>query len=433
MPRATGAGGISTFGFHFKGRAPAKSDDPSSAALNLVTRTRVARPLIFADRFTGDIASVVDTFSAEARLALDTESDPFHRYFEKVCLIQISMRDRDLIVDPLAIGMPDPIRRLLEDPTRTHVIHGADYDVRSLKRSFDLSLGKIFDTLIAASLLNKKQLGLKGLLESELCVAISKSEQRSDWGQRPLTARQLEYARQDTMYLLPLSERLEEELAKKDRLAWLEEECELLRQRPPAPRIFEPDGWRKLKGARLLGDIGRRVLEAAYLWREKTAEAHDRPPFRILRNEALVLIAGTVERAKQVDMAALKKLRVLPKSMDRASLQEALERGLEVAPAAVCGPATASTGPCAEKNASAAAGYVQDPAVRQRLDRLRLARVEWSKVLDLDPGFLIAQSVLERLAKEPPESVEALRGVRGMTRWRIVAIGHSILGVLKSS
>jgi ribonuclease D len=335
----------------------------------------------------------------------------------------MSTRAYDFVIDALAVGMPHPIRALLADPKRTIVLHGADYDVRSLKRAFGLELGKIFDTLIAASFLNKKQLGLKSLLETELGVAISKTEQRSDWGKRPLTENQIAYARQDTAHLIELAARLEGELAAKDRLAWMEEECDRLKKVEPSEKIFDREAWKKLKGARQLAPPQRRALEAAYLWRERTAEARDRPPFRILNNESLVKLAETIDGEGVVDVARAKRARVLPPaSDDRASLLEAV-----AAIAAIAALPEARH----EENTVGARAYAVDPVVKQRLDRLKLARVEWSKVLDLDPGFLIAQSVLERLARDPPADLEALSAISGMTRWRSVAIGDGILDALR--
>src|SRR5690349_13948152 len=115
------------------------------------------RPISVFDRERADITPLVDSLIGEPRLALDTESDPFHRYFEKVCLIQLSIPSADFVVDPLALGLPPALRAALEDPARTIVMHGADYDVRSLRRSFDLVLGRVFDTLIAASCLGVKE------------------------------------------------------------------------------------------------------------------------------------------------------------------------------------------------------------------------------------------------------------------------------------
>jgi ribonuclease D len=365
-----------------------------------------------------DLGAMFDAISAEPRVALDTESDPYHRYYEKVCLLQLSTPAEDIVFDPLALGFPAPLRGLFEDRARMFVLHGADYDVRSLRRSFDVALGKIFDTLIAASLLGKKQLGLKALLETELGVVIDKSEQRSDWGQRPLSDKQLAYARQDTMHLLELAQKLEDQLSEKGRMSWMEEECELLRSKPATVREPDPDAHLKIKGARQLGEIARRALKAAFLHREAIAQKEDKPPFRIARNEQLLLLAHAIEKDRDVTLARLRKMRFLPRAMERETLAVALDRALSEpeAPVVVEGKPRSAGKP--------------DADTKRRLDQLRAARLVWARDLGIDPGFLIAQSVLERLAESPPSTVDALRDIRGMTVWRIGAIGHNILRAL---
>lgn len=392
----------------------------------------LGRRLRVLDENDANISSLVDSLASEPALALDTESDPFHRYFEKVCLIQISTPEEDFIVDTLAVGLPDGLRALLEDPRRMCVLHGADYDVRCLRRSFDLVLGRLFDTLIAANLLGFKALGLKALLESELGVVIQKTEQRSDWGRRPLSQVQLEYARQDTMHLFALAAKLTEALSARGRVAWMEEECDLLRIRSASPRVFDAEGWRKLKGAKQLGEHGKRALRGAYLWREDRAQAVDRPPFRILRNEAMLALAALIDQAGVPDVASMKRLRYIPRSLDHAALWDAIRRALsplEGGVEALSG--TSIAGDVVESRADPAPGPLKDPVAKRRLERLRAQRIEWAKALALDPGFLISGNVLERLAREPPASIADLLEVRGMTAWRAEAVGREILDVLK--
>lgn len=382
------------------------------------------------------MARLVDSLANERRLALDTESDPFHRYYEKICLIQVSSPAEDFIVDPLAAGLPDQLRAALADPGRLVLLHGADYDVRCLKRSFDLELGRIFDTQIAASLLGASALGLKALLETELGITISKAEQRSDWGRRPLSERQLDYARQDTMHLHALVSRLEAALERAGRLAWLEEECDLLRLRPPSAKAFDRDGWKRIKGAKALGPAGRAALEGLYLWREEEAQARDRPPFRVLANEGLVALAAAVDRPGGLEIAALRKMRFLGRGLDLQRIVEVVDRALQERAPRTSGEERvgASAVPGAEGGTTAPHGAppdYSDPVVKRRLDQLRTARTMWAKSLGLDPGFLVAQSILERFARDPPSTLEEVAITRGMTRWRVEAIGSAILSTLE--
>lgn len=375
---------------------------------------RDPRPLHYLDPGTAEFSEHLLDLSRAPRLAFDTESDPFHRYYEKVCLLQFSTESADYFLDPLTHGMPDPIRALLSDASRTLVIHGADYDVRSLKHSFQLRLGKVVDTSIAAQLLGLPLIGLKNLLEGELGIVIDKKEQRSDWGQRPLTRAQLDYARQDTRDLLALAARLESRLQDLGRYAWLEEECALLLDRELKARTFDPEGFRKIKGSKALGIKGTGALRALYGWREQRAMAEDVPPFRVIRNELLLALAQLADRGP-LTPADLKSIKGVPKWIDHRVLLEVMARGIsESPPRPVSGSRPAR--PSAE--------------VQKRTDKLRAARIEWAQALAIDPGVLLPSSALERIAELPPQQLEKLHEVQGLTRWRAELLAPRILQAL---
>jgi ribonuclease D len=378
------------------------------------------RVLVLLDeQVDGDtMLAAVDTLAEWPRLALDTEADSFHRYFERVCLIQISSPDRDLIFDPLAHGMPDPLRRLLTDAERTWVLHGGDYDVLSLKRDFDLELGRVFDTMIAARFVGLPALGLQAVLHSELGVEITKSEQRSDWGARPLTAKQIGYARQDTQHLVALAEHMIRRLSELGRLEWVLEECELLRKRAPVERPFDEQGWIKLKGARTLPESGQRALRAAFLWREAVAERTNKPPFRVITNETLVSIAASVAKEGPRALADLSRRRGVPRGLDTRSFADAIREGL------------ADRTPLFVRKKDLRPPAL-DPPARDRLDRLKAKRTELSASLGLDPGLLIPTALLESLAREAPCDISELRRFSAMTAWRLEAVGPPILDILQ--
>ncbi len=383
------------------------------------------RPKRFIELDGADIDAVLDSLAREPRLAVDTESDSFHRYFEKVCLIQISTPSTDWFFDPLRHGMPPRIAALLSRQDRLLVLHGADSDVRALKRSFGLGLGRLFDTSVAASLLGAPGLGLKALLEAELEVVIDKGEQRSDWGRRPLSAEQLEYARQDTRWLLPLADRLSARLELAGRSAWLAEECELIRGRESVERAFDPEAWRKLTGARALGPRGRRALAAAFGWREEVARRVDRPPFRVATNELLVRLAAELERTPTADEDPLRGAAFVSKWIDLAGLRQALRERL-----AGPDPGARAPGPRPGETRKEPTATT-DPDAKARLERLRKARSEGAQALALDPGFLVSGAALERLARKPVRALDELREVGGLTAWRTEAIGPRLLEALR--
>ncbi len=244
-------------------------------------------PILVAD--PDALARLIDALSAERVLALDTESNSFHVYRERVCLLQLSTRDQDWVIDPLSVDVR-PLGQVLCDGRDT-VLHGADYDVRCLKREYGWRLPRLFDTMAAARRLGRAGLGLSALVEAHFGVRLSKAFQRSDWGRRPLTREQLAYASLDTRYLLPLFDLLAGELSSRGALEEAWRESARISAVEPRERVFDPEGWRRLKGARDLDAGGREILRALYLAREERAKASDRPPFKVLGESAMLEIA----------------------------------------------------------------------------------------------------------------------------------------------
>ncbi len=245
-----------------------------------------------APRYVADpagLAALVDVLRSEPVIALDTESNSFHVYRERVCLLQLSTRSGDFVVDPLAVS-PAPLAEVLCDGRET-VLHGADYDVRCLRREYGWRLPRLFDTMAAARRLGRAGLGLAALVEAQFGVRLSKTFQRADWGRRPLTREELTYAALDTHYLLPLYDALTSELGARGALDEARREFERIASVEPRERVFDPEAWRRLKGARDLDAPGRAVLRALWNAREEQARALDRPPFKVLAEQAMLELA----------------------------------------------------------------------------------------------------------------------------------------------
>lgn len=358
---------------------------------------------------------------AAPRLALDTESDPFHRYFERVCLIQLSDLQEDWLFDPLEHAeLPGGMEGLLRGRGPQLVMHGAESDVRALKQSFGGSIGPLFDTQLAAQLLGKEKFGLKDLLFSELGVEIDKGEQRSDWGSRPLTASQIAYARQDTQDLLALASTLEDQLRTMGRLQWHEEECRRVRDREPSVKRFDPESWRKIKGTRDLGPLGRSVLQQLVAWRDDVARQEDVPAFRIMRSDALLRLSREVERQGEKAIPELMNGRIVPKGTNRMELAQAIRAGL-LAP---------DPGKNRARAAADASRGSRSSQFKERLDGLKEGRVQWAADLGLDPGFLLAGSLMERIVEQEPRDIAQLSEVEGIAGWRLEALSDRILAVL---
>jgi ribonuclease D len=245
------------------------------------------QPVLVAD--VPAMQQLVGALAGEPAIALDTESNSFHVYRERVCLLQISTRETDWVVDPFAVD-PRPLGPVLAAAPAL-VLHGADYDVRCLKREYGFALPALFDTMAAARRLGRLGLGLSALVEEQFGVRLSKDFQRSDWGRRPLTVEQVSYAALDTHFLLPLYEALAQEL--RTRGLWDEagQEFGRIAAVEPRPRVFDPEGWRKMKGARELDRGGQAVLRALWVAREERASALDRPPFKVMPEQSMVEVA----------------------------------------------------------------------------------------------------------------------------------------------
>jgi ribonuclease D len=252
-----------------------------------VNHRRQTPPILVADRAALD--ALVERLRAEPVVAVDTESNSFHVYRERICLLQLSTRAGDYIVDPFAVDVA-PLGAVLCDGRET-VFHGADYDVRCMKREYGWALPRLFDTMAAARRLGRAGLGLSALVEATFGVRLSKSHQRSDWGRRPLTREQIAYAALDTHFLLELRDLLAGELEAKGALDEARREFDRIAAVEPRERVFDPEGWRRLKGARELDPPGRHVLAALWIAREEAARASDRPPFKVLAEPTMVDIA----------------------------------------------------------------------------------------------------------------------------------------------
>ena len=160
-----------------------------------------------------DLAGLAASLEGCRAMALDTESDSLYHHFEKVCLVQLATDRGDAwLVDALAVRDLSPLAPVLADPGVVKVLHGADYDVTTLKRDFGFAFASIFDTMIAARLLGRSEIGLAAVARDELGVTLTKTNQKDDWSRRPLTPQQEAYALADVLHLVEVRERLEAKL-----------------------------------------------------------------------------------------------------------------------------------------------------------------------------------------------------------------------------
>lgn len=238
-----------------------------------------------------DFHRLLSKLAKANHIAIDTESNSFYAYYEKVCLIQISTEEEDYVVDPLTLRDVKPMGEIFREPGIEKIFHAASNDLIGLKRDFHFCARNIFDTAIASKLLGLKQLGLARILHEHFGVVLNKRWQRCDWGKRPLQPEQLDYARLDTHYLIPLRRRLAEELISRDSWEAAQEAFAKVSAQVVQEKVFQPNGFAHIKGAESLDSQSKRILKELYRFREHEAKRRNRAPFRILSNETLVRLA----------------------------------------------------------------------------------------------------------------------------------------------
>jgi ribonuclease D len=361
------------------------------------------------DRFLGQISDVKE-------LALDTEGASFHRFLDRIYLLQISTRERSAIIDPLPIGSPAKLGQLLQSKDVEVVFHDADYDLRLLHQDYGWHVTNIFDTRIASQLLGIKSFGLAALLEQFFDVKLDKKHQRADWSMRPLTPDMLEYAAQDTRYLLQLKDHMTSELQSRGRLRWAEEEFARLEgTRWEAEE--EMEGFLRLKGAR---DLSRRelaVLREVANWRDRVAAQLDRATFRVMSNEVLLELARRTPRS----VSELSAIRGMPKGMIEragADITTAIRRGMEAPEAEL------PKFPRGQR-------WSKDRDFDDRVARLKSVRDAAATRLELDPGVLCSRERLESVARSGAKTIEDLVAVPDLRRWQIEEMGEGFIRALQ--
>jgi ribonuclease D len=372
-----------------------------------------------------DTPETVDSFlasinpsagSVESRsIALDTEGASFHRFVDRIYLLQLSTRERTAIIDPIPIGKPPALGRILEDEEIEIVFHDADYDLRLLQQDYQWHVRNIFDTRIAAQLLGLRAFGLAALLERYFGVKLDKKHQRADWSMRPLTQGMLDYAAQDTIHLLELRDKLERELERAGRLDWAREEFSLLEGTAWADGGAD-DAFLRMKGAR---DLSRRelaVLRELVNWRDGVAAQLDRATFRIVGNEQLLEIA----KRQPASADLLSSIKGVPRGMIES-------RGGEIVGAVARGVAVPEN---ALPKFPKAPRWDRDPEFDVRVAALKTVRDAAATRLDLDPGVLCARERLEAVARKNPSSPEELADVRELRAWQRGVLGEDFLKAL---
>ena len=344
-------------------------------------------------------------------IAVDTEADSLHSYFDKVCLIQMSTSESDIIIDPLARVDLAKFGELLANPSITKILHGGDYDVRILNRDFGFTVTNLIDTSICAQLLGYEAFGLAALLERHFGVKLNKVHQRADWSMRPLSPDMLEYAALDTHYLIALADRLREELKELGRWEWAQEEfarLESVRYRESE----EQEPWRRLKN---LGALDRRslaIVRDLHAWRDTLARDADKPPFKIIGNDTIIEIARQKPETRE-DLAKMKGVSRYHSDRFGREIVRIVRAALELDEASL-----------PDKNEPKA--WIRDRVLDARVNRMKTARDRIAKELKIDPAILAPRHVLTAVATSG-----SLDDAGAMREWQKRILGDALLAAMQ--
>ena len=358
--------------------------------------------------YVRDVAALerlVECLRAAEPVPLDTEADSLHNYFEKVCLVQLSLGSEHYLVDPLAgLDLSGFLEALAEKPL---ILHGGDYDLRMLRASMGFRPRRdVFDTMIAAQLLGIEQIGLAALIEQFFAISIGKEGQKSDWSRRPLSERQLRYAVNDTRFLKSLAERLRGELSRRGRLEWHRESCRAMVESTGRESSRDPEEAWRIKGA---GRLSRRqlvYLRELWRWRDEHARSANVPAFKVFGNQQMLEL---VQWAESHRGAPLRQGPKVPRNICGArlrTLEEALARAAGLSPA-----------------------QWPQPRIHDRAEVLSVERMESfaalrgectriAEQLKIAPSTLAPRAGLEAIARSRSRNLDEIMKSGGLLRWQ---------------
>ena len=349
--------------------------------------------------------SLIQRIGTAGRVGLDTEADSLHNYFEKVCLIQLSLGDEHYLVDPLCeLDLSGFLEALADKPL---ILHGGDYDLRMLRASMRFRPRRdVFDTMIAAQLLGIDQIGLAVLVERFFGITIGKEGQKSDWSRRPLSEEQLRYAVNDTRFLEQIAQRLGGELSERGRLQWHKESCQAMVESTGRDRSRDPEEAWRIKGA---GRLTRRQL--AYLrelwrWRDEHARRANVPSFKVFGNQQILDLLQWAESRPGVPLDQGPKL---PRNI-RGSLLRTLQE-------------TITRVACMDQTQWPELRRVErDDAPRadftEQINALRGECARIAKELEIAASTLAPRAALEAIAESRPRTVNEIMATGGLLRWQ---------------
>jgi ribonuclease D len=368
---------------------------------------------------------MAERLRGEPAVAIDTESNSLYVYHEQLCLVQISVPGVDFLVDSLALPDLAPLGPMLGDLEVVKVMHGAEYDLAMLQAHSRLAVAALFDTMWASRILGWQEHGLGALIQAHFGVTLNKKYQRADWGVRPLPAEQLDYARLDTHYLLPLSAIQSRALEEAGRWPQAEHRFAELSRTRWETHEFDPDGYWRLPGIHELDDVGRGVLRALWRFRDGCAQAENRPPFKIIPNQVLLELSGM----RPMTLPELRRVRGMPQRWVGRYGTELL--------AAICEgerePIAWEQRPRTNHAPGSQSRGRPTPACQDRFEALRAWRNARAEAGHVEPDIILSNHLLWAVAHRNPRQMADLGGDGLLAAWQVEEFGSELLAVVRGA
>lgn len=361
-----------------------------------------------------DLKRLAGILEEQPIIAVDTESNSLYAYKEQVCLVQFSTYEDNYLVDPLAFKHLDLLAPIFSNSQIEKVFHAAEYDLFCLRRDFGFEFTNLFDTMVAARILGREAVGLGAILEEEYGVQLDKRYQRSNWGLRPLPEHQLHYARMDTHYLIPLRNRLHNELQERNLWSLADEDFKRL-----AHQRWDENGrngekpldcWR-VRGSHDLKPRQAAVLHDLCQYRDEIARNLNRPLFKVIGDQTLIAIAEktplTLEELSQLPGMSRGQIR-----RHGNQLLQAVQRGLKGKP----------LHPPRQPR--------PDERYTERVDALKRWRKTTAQELGVKSDIILPRDLVTSLAEHNPCNLQELKSLMHEVPWRFEHFGDQILQVI---
>jgi ribonuclease D len=356
------------------------------------------------------LQQMMDDLVTQSRVTVDTESNSLHAFREQVCLIQFSSTNADYLIDPLVLKDLSSLAPIFSNPKIEKIFHAAEYDLVCLRRDFEFSFANLFDTMHAARILGYPAVGLDRLLNDKFKIQTDKRHQKANWAARPLTKEQIHYARLDTHYLFDLRDVLEKELREKDRLEFAKEDFTRACLFDKQKQKINGESWERFSSRKDLSLRDLTILAHLCKWRDIEAEKLNRPVYKVVMDDTLVMVSKNLPQHK-VDLSAM-GLSERQIHLWGDGILSAVRRGV-------------SASPVERKQVE-----TKNDAFLRRLEKLKVWRKKIGLEMGVESDVILPKPYLSAIAENPPKDIEELMSIMKETPSRVEKYGVQILKML---